>query len=227
MMWRDRLVLTCRSQWGKSPGWPLPNSRLQSWCRNSMSPWHFVIPVNRDDGHRGRLIFWQQVVDSVGFGTIVRHQDPDNVREITGSTRTRAAWSSKARRPNTSRTTVVSMTMTPVGVCLGQIPRMVHLTPKCLTTSVTGGLTILIVARRHHTAQNVYSVSTNLATVSTIILCSPTKPTRQHSQIIPSSRRSPQFSQTAPQEKQEHMHPQETRQVQTHQRAVCDQFPGV
>ena len=48
MTWRDRLVLMCVPQCGKSPGRPLPNLRLQSRNWDSMSTWHFVIPDSRD-----------------------------------------------------------------------------------------------------------------------------------------------------------------------------------
>ena len=91
---------------------------------------------------------------------------------------------------------------------LGRHMSWADLTPKCLKTSVTGGPTIPIaITLHHHTARNVYSESTNLATVSTRILCSPTKQTWQHSPIILSSRTNPQqdetqCSQTAPQENQ-------------------------
>ena len=90
-----------------------------------------------------------------------------------------------------------------------RIPRSAHFTPKCLAT---GGPTIPIVARCHHTARKVHSKSTNLGTVFTRILSSLTKLTQQHNQTIPHSWTSPQqeetqFSQTAPQENQEHMNP--------------------
>ena len=122
---------------------------------------------------------------------IAGHQDPDNVREITGQLPNQSGLVIKGMKTYHVQDNSGIQDHDPrwnqVYIRLGRIPRSVHFTSKCLTTLVIGGPTIPIIARRYYIVRNVHSESTKLGTVFTRILSSLTKPTWQHSQIILSS----------------------------------------